>query len=58
MDKNRIKSIKNITNDLHNKLDDIFEDIMSEDFDTAAKSVSVMEEQLKHLKQNLKIDEI
>jgi|GEM_PF-4301658 len=58
MDKNRIKSIKAITDDLHDKTDDIFDDIMGEDFHSASKSILKMEESLKHLKQNLKVDEI
>lgn len=58
MDKNRATSIKNIVDSLHRDTDKIYIAILEEDFKGASKNLADMEEALKHLKQNLKIDEI
>ena len=58
MDKNRVGSINNITNNLHDETDKIYESLMDEDFNEASKSIDTMVESLKHLKTNLKKDEI
>lgn len=58
MDKNRVSSINNVTNNLHDETDKIYESLMDEDFDEASKSIDTMVESLKHLKTNLKEDEI
>lgn len=58
MDRNRVRSITNITDDLHDKVDKIYEDILDENFKDAEESIDSMNESLKQLKQNLKVDEI
>ena len=58
MDKNSAKSISRITQNLHDEISKIFEDLMDEDFKNALKSIDSMIESLKHLKTNLKEYEI
>lgn len=58
MDKNRLNSITKVMEDLHDRVNDIYESILEEDFDKATESVTKMEISIKHLKQNLKVDEI
>lgn len=58
MDENNAKSITTITNGLHKEVDKIFDDLMSEDFKSASKSLSIMAESIKHLKTNLKNYEV
>lgn len=58
MDKNRINSIENIVDELHSKTNGIHMAILQENFEGANELVTDMEESLKHLKQNLKIDDI
>lgn len=58
MDKNRLNSITKVMEDLHDRVNDIYESILEENFDKAMESVTKMENSIKHLKQNLKVDEI
>lgn len=58
MDKNKVNSINNITKNLHDETNKIYENLMDEDVKEASKSVDNMLESLKHLKTNLKTDEI
>ncbi len=58
MDKNKVASINNITKNLHDETDKIYENLIDEDIKEASKSVDTMLESLKHLKTNLKTDEI
>lgn len=58
MDKNRVSSINNITSNLHDETNKIYENLMDGDLKEASKSVDTMMESLKHLKTNLKTDEI
>tara|TARA_R100000541_G_scaffold57994_1_gene68624 strand:+ start:1027 stop:1203 length:177 start_codon:yes stop_codon:yes gene_type:complete len=58
MDKNRLNSITKVMEDLHDRVNDIYESILEENFDKATESVTKMEISIKHLKQNLKVDEI
>ncbi len=57
-DKNKIKQVDTIMEGLHGKLDGVHSNIMRENFSRANELVTEMEEELKHLKQNLKVDEI
>jgi len=58
MDKNKVNSINSITNGLHDETNKIYESLMDEDFDEASKSIDTMVESLKHLKTNLKDNEV
>ena len=58
MDKNRLNSITKVMEDLHDRVNDIYESILEEKFDKATDLVNKMEISIKHLKQNLKVDEI
>lgn len=58
MDKNRVKSITNITGNLHDEVDQVYESLMDGNYDEVSKSIDTMVESLKHLKTNLKTDEI
>lgn len=58
MDKNKIASINNITGNLHDETNKIYESLIDGDFGEASKSIGIMVESLKHLKTNLKVDEI
>lgn len=58
MDRNRATNIENIVDDLHAKTNGIHMAILQENFEGATEMVTEMEESLKHLKQNLKVDEI
>jgi hypothetical protein len=58
MDANKVKSINNITGDLHDEIDKIYENLMDEDTADTKKTIDSMVESLKHLKHNLKTDDI
>jgi hypothetical protein len=58
MDANKIKSINSITGSLHDEVDKIYEDLMDESTADTSKSIDSMVESLKHLKHNLKTDDI
>lgn len=58
MDRNKIKQVDNMMEVLHGNIDGIHSNIMRENFSRANELVTEMEESLKHLKQNLKVDEI
>lgn len=58
MDKNSAKSINNITRNLHDEVDTIYESLMDEDFKEATKALDAMAETIKHLKTNLKKYEV
>jgi len=58
MDRNKVKSITNITDKLHEETDNIYENLMDENHEKASDSIDIMIESLKHLKTNLKEDEI
>lgn len=58
MDRNKRKQVDNIMERLHGKLDGVHSNIMRENFGRANELVIEMEEEFKHLKQNLKVDEI
>lgn len=58
MDKNKANSITNITEGLHTEVDNIYESLMDEETKEASVSIEKMMESLKHLKTNLKKDEI
>ena len=58
MDVNKIKSINNITGNLHDEVDKIYENLMDEDTVDTNKTIDSMVESLKHLKTNLKTDDI
>jgi hypothetical protein len=58
MDGNKVKSINNITGNLHDEVDKIYENLMDEDTANTSKSIDSMVESLKHLKTNLKTDDI
>lgn len=58
MDVNKINSISKITNNLHDEIDAIYEGLMDEDFKETSQAIDTVIESLKHLKTNLKEDEI
>tara|TARA_R110000782_G_scaffold12246_5_gene36994 strand:+ start:1606 stop:1782 length:177 start_codon:yes stop_codon:yes gene_type:complete len=58
MDANKVKSINNITGNLHDEVDKIYENLMDEDTADTGKAIDSMVESLKHLKTNLKTDDI
>tara|TARA_B110000259_G_scaffold187456_1_gene241739 strand:- start:349 stop:525 length:177 start_codon:yes stop_codon:yes gene_type:complete len=58
MDANKVKSINNITGNLHDEVDKIYENLMDEDTADTGKAIDSMVESLKHLKTNLKRDDI
>lgn len=58
MDKNKLKSICNITENLHNETDKVYESLMENDSQGALDAIDVMVESLKHLKTNLQEDDI
>ena len=58
MDKNKVKSITNITGNLHDGVDQIYENLMDGNLQDISTAIDSMVESLKHLKHNLKIDEI
>jgi hypothetical protein len=58
MDKNKVKSINNITGSLHDEVNKIYENLMDEDTADTKQSIDSMMESLKHLKHNLKTDDI
>lgn len=53
MDKNKVKSIVKITENLHDEIDQVYESLMDEDFKEASKTIDTLVESLKHLKTNL-----
>lgn len=58
MDKNRNKQIENVVSKFYEDMGEVHELILEEKFDEATKKVNELEASLKHLKQNLKVDEI
>lgn len=58
MDRNSANSISKITEKLHEDTDNIYEALMDEDHEEASKLLDSMAESIKHLKTNLKEDEI
>lgn len=58
MDRNRATHIETVVDDLHEKTNGIHIAILQENFETAKNILTEMEESLKHLKENLKVDEI
>lgn len=58
MDKNKVKSISRITSNLHDETDSIYEALMDNDLKDAGTAIDNMVETLKHLKSNLKENEV
>lgn len=58
MDKNKIRSICNITNNLHDETDKVYESLMDGEVKEASKAIDTMMESLKHLKENLRKDDV
>jgi len=58
MDKNKVKSISRITSNLHDETDTIYEALMDNEFKEAGDAIDNMTESLKHLKSNLKENEV
>lgn len=58
MDRNKVKSIVSITDALHDETTKIYESLMDNELQEASDSIDAMIESLKHLKTNLKEDEI
>lgn len=55
MEKQKIKSIVSITEELHNDITSIYEDLMDEDDTQALTSIDETIDKLRHLKSNLVI---
>lgn len=58
MDENKLKQIDNIVSDFYEGMGEVHEAILEEDLDKALSKVNELEDSLKHLKQNLKVDEV
>ena len=58
MDKNKIRSICNITNNLHDETDKVYESLMDGEVKEASDAIDTMMESLKHLKENLRKDDV
>ena len=58
MDPNRNKSIDNIIDEIYNHIDLIHSAIIKQEYIEAQKEIDSVEECLKGLKQNLKLDEV
>ena len=58
MDRNKVKSITNIADNLHEEINSIYEALIDNELKDAETAINRMIESLKHLKTNLKEDEI
>jgi flagellin-specific chaperone FliS len=58
MDKNKVKSISSLSDNLHDEVNKIYEALMDNEFKEANDSIDIMMESLKHLKTSLKEDEV
>lgn len=53
MEDNKAKSIINISNELHDKVDDIYEGLMEEDEESTINSIESLRVDLKDLKDSI-----
>lgn len=58
MDKNKVKSIVSITENLHDEATKIYESLMDNELQIASDAIDAMMESLKHLKSSLKTDDL
>jgi len=58
MDRIKAKSISKITENLHDETNKIYEALMDSEFKEAEESIDGMIESLKHLKTNMKQNEV
>lgn len=53
MENSKVRSITNISNKLHDKVDEIYEGLMDEDVDETVRAIESIRVDLKDLKDNL-----